>query len=159
MGKTMSPRTKRFTLALTAVLTVLGIGIAYAFWTSTGTGTGEATTGQSVALTISSDEAVGTISPGGAGQTVEFTVTNPGPGVQSLSSVTVTMADAQGEAWLPPEGCSIDDYTASITTAPTYGVLQVDGTATGTATVTLANTGVNQDACQGATVPLRFVAA
>jgi hypothetical protein len=32
----------------------------------------------------------------------------------------------------------------------------VNGTRAGTATVTLANTGVNQDACQGQTVPLYF---
>jgi len=139
-------------------LSLAGGGVAFAYWTSSGSGTGSATTGVSVALTITAGTPVGVISPGGAGQTVQFTVTNPGPGVQSLAAVTVAIATAPGVPWVPPTGCLLADYTAAITTAPVPGEIAVNGTKTGTATVTLANTGVNQNACQGATVPLYFTA-
>jgi hypothetical protein len=136
-----------------------GAGVAFAYWTSTGTGDGTATTGASEVFTIATETAEGTIAPGNAGQTVVFTVTNPAEGSQYLAGVTVTMADAAGVAWVPTGECALADYTATITTPPTYGEIAPTGTLTGTATVTLANTAVNQDDCQGQTVPLHFVAS
>jgi hypothetical protein len=160
MAKTRSRRTKRFMLPLVAILMLCGAGAAFAYWTATGTGEGSAETGTSTEFTITSADAVGTIAPGSAGQTVEFTVTNPGPGIQTLSDVTVQMADAAGVEWVPTGDCDIADYTATITTAPTLGVLAVDAGVTGTATVTLDNdTLVNQDDCKNQTVPLYFVAS
>jgi hypothetical protein len=156
MARTMSRRKKRITFVLGAVLVLSGAGVAFAYWTSTGTGDGSAETGTSVAFTIAADPAVGTIAPGGAGQTVDFTVTNPGPGALSLSNVAVTMASATGVAWVPPVGCDIADYTASVTTQPIDGEIPVGEGVDGQVTVTLANTATNQDACQGQTVPLYF---
>lgn len=158
MATTSSRRKRGTVIATAAVLTLAGAGAAFAYWTSTGTGSGTATTGTSTAFTIASDPAVGTITPGGVGQTVEFTVTNPADTAQYLTSVAVTLAGADGVAWVPAVGCSIDDYVATVTTAPTAADIPAGGTATGTATVTLTNTGVNQDACQGQTVPLYFSA-
>jgi hypothetical protein len=155
----MSRRKKRITFVLVGVLMLGGAGVAFAYWTSTGTGDGSAETGTSVAFIIAADPAVGTIVPGGAGQTVDFTVTNPGPGVESLSNVTVTMASAAGVAWVPPVGCDIADYTASVTTQPVDGEIPVGDGVDGQATVTLANSATNQDACQGQTVPLYFTAS
>ncbi len=159
MARTMSRRKKRFTLVLVAVLMLSGAGVAFAFWTSTGSGDGSAETGTSAAFTIAADPAVGTIAPGGAGQTVDFTVTNPGPGVLSLSNVTVTMASPSGVAWVPPAGCDIADYTASVTTQPVDGEIPVGTGVDGQATVRLANSAINQDACKGQTVPLYFTAS
>ena len=150
---------KRITIGIIAVLTLAGAGAAVAYWTSTGTGTGSATTGESVAFTITSEDAVGTIAPGNAGQTVEFTVTNPGEGSQNLTAVTVELADADGVAWVPAGDCQIADYTATISTPPVYGQIAAGGSVTGTATVTLTNTAVNQDDCQGQDVPLYFEAS
>lgn len=158
MANSMSRHKKRFTLAALVVLMLSGAGAAFAYWTSTGTGQGTATTGTSVVFTIAAEDPVGTISPGGVGQTVAFTVTNPGPGVQALTSVTVSIADAEGP-WVPPTGCLLADYTAAITTAPAPGAIAVGASVPGTATVTLANTGVNQDACKLAVVPLLFTAS
>jgi hypothetical protein len=159
MARTSSPSKKRFTLAVVAVLIFSGAGAAFAYWTSTGEGAGTAETGTSAVFTIAADPAVGTISPGGAGQTVDFTVTNPGPGVQALTTVTVALADAAGTAWVPPTGCDIADYTASVTTAPPAGAIAAGADVSGQVTVTLANTSVNQDACQGETAPLYFSAS
>jgi hypothetical protein len=156
MAKHRSRRKKRFTFVLVAVLMLSGVGVAFAYWTATGTGEGAAQTGTSVAFTIAADPAVGTLAPGGAGQTVDFTVTNPGPAIQSLSNVTVTMASAAGVAWVPPVGCNVADFTATITIQPVDGEVLVGDGVDGQATVTLANTAVNQDACQGLAVPLYF---
>lgn len=150
---------KRVAAASAIALLIVGAGIAFAYWTSTGTGTGGAGTGESVAFVITSDDPVGTISPGSAGQTVDFTVENPGPGTQYLTAVTVEMADAAGVAWTPPTGCLIADYTAAITTTPAYGSIVPGDSVSGTVTVTLANTGANQNACQNEAVPLYFVAS
>jgi hypothetical protein len=140
-----------------AVLTINGAGAAFAYWTSTGTGS--ASTGTSVPFTITSATAVGTIAPGSAGQTVPFNVTNPGPVTQSLTGVTVTMGGPTGDAWVPAGGCLIADYTATISTPPTFGPVAAAGTVTGTATVTLAATALNQDDCKNQTVPLYFLAS
>jgi hypothetical protein len=110
-------------------------------------------------FTITSETPEGTIAPGGAGQTVDFTVTNPGPGIQTLTSVTVTMAGPTGTPWVPTGGCNVADYTATVTDSPAFGPLAVNGTVAGTVTVTLANTASNQDACQGQTIPLYFQAS
>lgn len=159
MASTIALKKKRITIGVVALLTLAGAGAAFAYWSSLGNGAGEATTGTSVAFTITSEDAVGSISPGNAGQTVDFTVTNPSDGVLNLTSVTVALANADGTAWVPAVGCSIDDYTATISTAPAYGQIAAGAFVEGTATVTLTNTGANQDACQGQTVPLYFTAA
>jgi hypothetical protein len=159
MANTIKRGKKRITIGVVAVLTLAGAGAAFAYWTSTGTGTGAATTGEAVAFTVTSETAVGIIAPGNEGQTVEFTVANPGEGTQSLTAMTVTIAGPGGAAWVPTGSCSPDDYAATITTAPTLGEIASGDEVTGTATVTLANTAVNQDDCQGQTVPLHFEAS
>lgn len=93
------------------------------------------------------------------GQTVDFTVTNPGEGTQSLTAVAVEIAAEDGEAWVPPAGCLAADYTAAVTTAPPAGSIAPGGSVDGTVTVTLASTAENQDACQGAAVPLLLTAS
>lgn len=159
MATSISRPKKRYTLALVAVLTITGAGAAFAYWTSTGSGTGSATTGTSAAFTVVSEEAVGTIAPDSAGQTVDFTVTNPGPGALNLTAVAVTMAGPTGVAWVPPVDCDIDAYSVTLTTPPAYGPISAEGFVTGTVTVRLASTDVNQDTCKGATVPLYFQAS
>ncbi|MCS5719778.1 hypothetical protein N1027_16715 [Herbiconiux sp. CPCC 205763] len=159
MARTIRRGKKRITIGVIALLTVAGAGAAFAYWTSTGSGTGAATTGESVAFTITSETAVGTIAPGNAGQTVDFTVTNPGEGSQYLTTVTVALATAAGVPWVPAGDCSIDDYVATISTAPPAGQIAAGASVDGTATVTLTNTAENQNDCQGQTVPLYFEAS
>ena len=154
-------RTKKtLVVAAALALTIGGAGAAFAYWTSTGVGDGTATTGESVAFTITTEAAVGEISPGSAGQTIAFTVTNPGTGSQNLALVTVAVADDNGAPWIPPTGCILADFVATISTPPVYGQIAAGGELGGVATVTLTNTAVNQDACQGLDdVPLHFVAS
>lgn len=160
MAPKMSTGMKRATIALAAVLTIASAGTAYAYWTSTGTGDGTATTGTSAAFTISTEDAVGTIVPGGPGQTIAFTVTNPtDAGVQYLANVTATLADPDGTAWVPPVGCIRDAYEVLMTEAVVPGELQPGVTRSGVVTVRLSNLdATNQDACKGAIVPVHLVA-
>ncbi|MFI8527284.1 hypothetical protein ACIGB8_22705 [Promicromonospora sukumoe] len=159
MEESLNRGKKRTAAILAAALALTGVGVAFAYWTATGTGTGTATTGESVAFTITSEEGVGELAPGSAGQTVDFTVTNPGEGTQNLSEVTVEIADAEGEPWEPEGECLAADYTAEVTTAPPAGDIAAGGSVDGTVTVTLDNTAVNQDDCQGQGVPLLITAS
>lgn len=161
----MAQRTSRIKRSIVVVVSVVlglaGVGVAFAYWTSTGTGDGTATTGTSTPFTVTPGALTGTIVPDGAGQTMAFTVKNPvaAAGPQYLTGVTVTIENANGTAWTPPAGCDAADYHATITTAPPAGDIAVGASVAGEATVTLVDTPVNQDACQGLPVPLHFVAA
>lgn len=164
MARTKSRNTKRLAIVvLSAALTLTGAGAALAYWSSTGSGGGTATTGTSTAFTIAATEDVtGDISPGSAGRTVDFVVTNPGEGTESLSAVTVSLASPLGVPWVPAGDCLAGDYTVVISPA-TLATLPVDilagESASGVATVTLADTGLNQDDCQGQEIPLYFQAS
>lgn len=145
-------------IAVAAVLT-LGAGLAYAYWTSTGTGDGEANTGTSTAFVVeSSPPTGGPLTPGGAAQSVAFSVTNPGTGSQDLANVEVTVANADGSEWIAVDGCSSLDYTLG-TPVITYGQIAPGGVASGTVSITMNNLGTSQDACKTVDVPLYFVAS
>lgn len=146
-------------VAMTALLVLIG-GVAFAYWTSSGSGTGAGTTGSSTAFTVSSTAPTGpALTPGGASQSVAFTVANPGTGTLDLTSVTVVVADANGDPWVSdPTGCTAADYTLG-TPAITYGQIAGGGSIAGTVTLTMNNLSSNQDACEGLAVPLYFVAS
>lgn len=159
MATTFVRGKKRITIGVVALLSLAGAGAAFAYWTAQGTGVGEAQTGESVDFTITAEAPVGTLAPGNAGQTVEFTVDNPGTSAQYLTDVTVTIAGPDGTPWVPTGNCEPDDYTATMTVEPAAGNIAAGGTSeVGTVTVTLRNTAADQDDCQGQTVPLYFVA-
>ena len=146
---------------LVAAVTVVGVGggLAYAYWTAGGSGTGSATTGTSAGFTIASTAPTGgPLTPGGLTETVAFTVTNPGPGVQHLSNVAVSVATATGAAWTAVPGCSSLDYTVG-TAAITYADIASGASAAGTVTITMNNLATNQDACKNVSVPLYFLAS
>lgn len=146
-------------LVAAVAVVALGGGLAYAYWTAGGSGTGSATTGTSAGFTIASTAPTGgLLTPGGVTDTVAFTVTNPGPGVQHLSNVAVSIAGPTGTAWTAVSGCSALDYTVG-TPAITYADIAQGASAAGTVTITMNNLATNQDACKGVTVPLYFLAS
>ncbi|WP_375479488.1 hypothetical protein [uncultured Jatrophihabitans sp.] len=145
-------------VAAAAVIAVGG-GISFAYWTADGTGTGAATTGTSTGFTVAGGTPTGgPLAPGGGAESVPFTVTNPGAGEQLLSAVTATIANADGSAWTAVPGCSADDYTVA-TPVVGFGEIVAGGTSDGAVSVSMNDTGLNQDACQGVSVPLYFVAS
>jgi hypothetical protein len=151
---------KRRLTALVATVALIGIGggAAFAFWSGSGTGIGTATTGISTNFAIASlpsDDPA--LTPGGPAQTVEFTVTNPGTAGQNLTSVVVTVANADGSVWLA-DGCSAADYTVG-NPVIAYGQLAGGGGVDGTVTVAMSDLDANQDGCQGVAAPLHFAAS
>ena len=159
----MAQRTSRLKRSIVIVVAaVLGLGlagVAVAYWTSTGTGDGTATTGTADGFDVTTDAPVGELAPGGPDQTVAFTVSNPGTKAQYLTSVTVTIAEADGTPWVPAGNCLAADYHATVTTPAPTGDIAAQGSVAGVITVELDNTPVNQDDCQGQDVPLHLVAA
>jgi hypothetical protein len=156
-GKTRSKRIA--VICIAAVLVVGGGGAAFAYWSSSGVGTGEATTGTSEAFVVTSEESTDApLVPGGESQIVAFTVANPSTATLALSSVVVIVADSDGSAWDAVSGCSAADYVVG-TPVITYGSVDGGGDVGGTVTVTMIDTSVNQDQCQGVPVPLYFVAS
>lgn len=150
---------KRIVVAAAAAATMaLGGGLAYAYWTSTGIGTGTATTGTSAKFVIASEKPVGgPLSPGGPEETVDFTVTNPGPGSLNLSSVVITIANDDGSPWTSVKGCSDLDYT--VKSSINYGEILPGDVVTGQVTIIMNNLKSNQDGCKLADVPLYIVAS
>jgi hypothetical protein len=158
----LGTRKRRITAAVAALgIVAAGSSLAIAYWTSTGTGVGSATTGAATDFTVTSTAPTGDpLTPGGTAQTVAFTVTNPGTGSSDLTSVETTVANADGTPWAPAgagAGCTAADYAVGTPTVD-YGELAGGEDVQGTVTVTMVNTAADQDACQGLTVPLYFVA-
>ena len=144
-------------VALAAALVLAGGTAAFAYWSAQGSGTSAATTGTSTSFTITSVTPAGALMPGGASETVAFTVHNPGTATQQLSGLAVTVASAGGVAWNTTPGCSADDFALG-TPVFTAGEIAGSGQLSGTVSISMLDRGVSQDACQGVTVPLYFVA-
>ena len=145
--------------AIAAVLILGGGGAAFAYWPSTGTGTGSATTGENTDFVVTDSAPVGAaLTPGGPSQSTGFRVANSGTGGQALSSVLVTIANSDGTAWVAIAGCSAADYSVTVPTVA-YGTITGGGHVDGTVSVSMVDSALNQDSCQGVTVPLYFVAS
>jgi hypothetical protein len=157
MSKLVLSRRKTVIVGLTAAMAITGSGVAFAWWSSLGTGDGSATTAASSAtLTITPGPQVGVLQPGGASVTVPFTVTNTGSAPVMVQNATVTLADSEGAAWVPPVGCAIAGYHVSA--ALTGGAQEIDAAATaaGTVTITLEDLESDQNACKDASLPLHI---
>lgn len=134
------------------VATVAISGAAFAYFTTTGDGTGTGTTGTSTALVIHGTAAT-TLYPG-TSSTVSFTVDNASPGHQYVNTITLTGVTTDSAH--TTAGCAVADFTMPNVTAA-QDVPSGNGTAiTATGTITMANTGVSQDACKGAPLTLHL---
>jgi hypothetical protein len=159
---TTHPRGKKRTaIILAAILTVSGGAAAFAFWTADGSGTGTATTGTSMSFTVTSEHDDGLLAPGSSpGQVVTVTVANPGTGAKPLTKVTVLLGTVVKASGAAAGECLPGNYAVTFSPPP-YGEMIAPGGSVpgGKATVTMVETGLNQDACQGATVNLAFTAS
>ena len=131
-------------------------GIAFAYFTSSGSGTGTATAGSSSAVTLHAT--VGSNLYPGTSSPVSFTVDNPSSGSQRVGTITLSSitADAGHLTCSTAIGGGNPDFSM-----PAVTVNQVFATGSGlsvtpTGTLTMNETGVNQDACQGATLTLHL---
>jgi len=141
-------------LGCTAALAVAGFALAY--FTSSGSGTATAEVGESSAVTlhatISSELFPGASSP------VVITVDNPSGGSQRVG--TVSLGSISVDAGHSTCGTAISGGNPDFS-MPAVSVNKVFGPGNGQSvtpngTLTMNDTGVNQDACQGATLTLHL---
>jgi hypothetical protein len=152
-------------LALSLVAVIAAVG-GYAFFTSTGTGSGTGSVGTSTAWQVTADAAVGAaLTPGGSSQTVGYHVKNNSTGFQSLANVAIKVANSNGTVWTAVAGCSKDDFNVGAGAGTTFNDVALAGniapgaTVDGTITLSMVDTGSNQDGCKLATVPLHLSAS
>ena len=147
---------KRALIALFTVCVLAVAGAAYAYFTSSGSGTGTATVGSSSAVTLHAT-VNSTLYPGGSSP-VSFTVDNPSSGAQrvgtiSLASITV---DAGHSSCSTVIGGGNPDFTMGAVAVNQVFPAGNGQSVTPTGTLAMNDTGVNQDACQGATLTLHL---
>jgi hypothetical protein len=136
------------------VLAVAGIAVAY--FTSLGSGTGTATVGSSSKVTLHG--AVASSLYPGSSSIVTFTVDNPSPGAEFVKTIHLESATPDAGH----SGCSTaitggnPDFTMPDVLANQSFPSGNGQAVTATGTLTMHETGVNQDACQGATLTLNL---
>lgn len=147
---------KRALIALGCTCALAVAGVAFAYFTSNGSGTGTATVGSSSAVTlhatISSSLYPGSSSP------VSFTVDNPSSGVQRVGTVTLASitADATHTECKTTITGGNPDFTMAAVPANQVVNPGSGQSVSATGTLTMNETGTNQDACQGATLTLHL---
>ncbi len=150
----MSKKRALIGLACTGALAIAGV--AFAYFTSSGSGTGTATVGSSSTVTlhatVTSSLYPGTSSP------VSFTVDNPAPGSERVGTITLTSitVDAGHSTCSTTISGGSPDFSM-----PAVAVNKVFATGNGqtvtpAGTLTMNETGTNQDPCQGATLTLHL---
>jgi hypothetical protein len=147
--------TKRRGLAALAVVGALAIAVgAYAYFTASGSGTATATVGTSSAVTLKGT-VTGNLYPGSSSP-VALTVDNPSSGKQRVGTVSLekVTADAGHSSCSVVIGGGNPDFTmADVVVNKTFGPGNGQAVTPG-GTLAMNDTGVNQDACQGATLTL-----
>jgi hypothetical protein len=150
---------RRAFFALTTALLVVVAGGAYAYFTSTGSGTATATVGTSSAVVLKATVS-GNLYPGAA-QTVTFTVDNPSTGAQRVGTISLTkvQADAGHSSCATTITGENPDFTmANVAVNKVYGPGNAQAV-TPTGSLKMNDTGVSQDACQGATLTLTLASS
>lgn len=147
---------KRAFAAFAAVCVLAVAGAAIAYFTSTGSGTGTASVGSASAVTLKGT-VTGTLYPG-ASATVGFTVDNPSSGAQrvgtiSLSSISVDAGHSTCSTVI--SGGNPDFTMAPVAVNKTFATGN-NQSVTQTGTLVMNDTGVSQNACQGATLTLNL---
>ncbi len=143
------------------VLTALaGVGVlaiaagAYAYFTSSGSGTATATVGSGSAVTLKGT-VTGSLYPGSSSP-VTLTVDNPSPAKQRVGTISLEKitADAGHASCSVVVGGGTPDFTmVDVVVNKTYATGN-NQAVTPNGTLAMNDTGVSQDACQGATLTL-----
>jgi hypothetical protein len=147
---------KRVLIPISTVVLAIVAGVAVAYFTSLGSGTGTATVGSSSNVTLHG--AVGSSLYPGSSSTVTLTVDNPSPGSELVN--TIHLASIASDAG--HSSCSTvitggnPDFTMPDVLANQSFPSGNGQAVTATGTLTMNETGVSQNACQGATLTLNL---
>ena len=100
-----------------------------------------------------------------ATQTVAYSVNNPSTGNQNLNQVTIQVAESDGSPWTSGD-CSASDFSvngeaagATATDVSLADNLTPGETVSGSIDLAMVETDLDQDDCQGVTVPLYLSAS
>jgi hypothetical protein len=148
----MKRNAKKRWLLLGVVTVIAGMAAfgAYAYWTASGTGAGQATVGSDSGVTINITNTGAALYPGGSA-TVTFQVQNN----SSSSAVMVGRVVQDGSVTGLPAGCSAADFSFAAVTL-NESIPASGSTPNRTGTLSMANTGSNQDACKNASPVLHL---
>jgi len=142
-------------LALLVVGAISAVG-GYAFWTQSGAGTGTGTTGTTSAITVKQTSTITGLFPGGPAQNLSGNFDNPNTSPIQVATVSATVTSTSAGA-----SCGPGNYV--ITGSPkTVNASVPAGTGVGAwsgMTIAMLETGINQDACKGATVNIAYTAS
>lgn len=145
---------KRLVTALASLCALAVAAAAYAYFTSTGSGTATATVGTSSAVTLKGT-VTGNLYPGSSSP-VTLTVDNPSSGKQRVGTISlekITADAGHASCSVTTSGGNPDFTMADVVVNKTYA--PGNGQAvTPNGSLAMNDTGVSQDACQGATLTL-----
>jgi hypothetical protein len=148
---------KKRAVIVGAIATLAIGGVAFAYFTNSGAGTGSATVGSSAAATVNQTNTLTALFPT-TSQPVTVTVTNNGSGSQRITAVQLASITSDK----PACDISLNATGSAFTMAPiTIGETLAAG-ATSTphsGTLTMNDTGANQDSCQGAALTLNYTSS
>lgn len=147
---------KKAFVAFSCACALAVAGAAIAYFTSSGSGAGTAAVGSSSAVTlhatISSSLYPGSSSP------VSFTVDNPSSGVQRVGTVSLASISVDSGHSTCSTTITGGNPDFSMAAVPVNQVINPGNgqSVAATGTLTMNETGTNQDACQGATLTLHL---
>lgn len=147
---------KRALMALFSTLTLVLAGGAYAYFTTTGSGTGTASVGSASTVTLKATVS-STLYPG-ASSPVSFTVDNPSSGSQRVGTISlsgITVDAGHSTCGTVITGGNPDFSMPAVAVNKTFASGNGQSV-TQAGTLTMNDTGVNQNACQGATLTLQL---
>jgi hypothetical protein len=140
----------------TAALVVVVASGAYAYFSTNGSGTGTASVGSSAAVTLHATVG-GSLYPG-TSSPVSFTVDNPSAGAQRVGTITlssITVDAGHSECSTVITGGNPDFTMPAVTVNHSFPTGNGQAV-TPNGTLTMNDTGVSQDKCQGATLTLHL---
>jgi hypothetical protein len=145
---------KRILVPVVAIAAIAVAGIAVAYFTASGTGSGTASVGTASDVTITSVTLPDALYPGGS-TSVRFTVNNTSAdtAVQVDKVVADTRYGTTGVDGLPV-GCDAAAFTFAAVSVSTS--IPANGSTSGAGTLRFADSGRNQDVCQGASPVLHL---
>jgi hypothetical protein len=145
---------QRVFIALSCLSVLAVATVAYAYFTSTGSGTATAKVGSGSAVTLKGTVS-GNLFPGASSQ-VSFTVDNPSSGAQRVGTITltgITVDAAHSTCSSAISGGNPDFSMPAVAVNATFGPGNGQSV-TPKGSLTMNDTGVNQNACQGAELTL-----
>jgi len=143
---------RRYVAALAAIAALALASGAYAYWTTTGSGTGSASVASSNGTLVLHGVAADALTPGGS-SSVTFTADNAN--TSSLEVATISLDSVAVDAG--HSGCDVSDFSMPDVVSDTQVPAgESDYALSGTGTLSMADTAVNQDACKGASLTLNL---